>query len=60
LAKGCLFDESQLDLRAALRTGSSEQLARILGDLVNAKPVRHQMNPDECHHQAFSMASIGG
>lgn len=60
LAKGCLFDESQLDLRAALRTGSSEQLARVLGALINAKPVRHQMNQDECHHQAFSMASIGG
>jgi hypothetical protein len=43
-----------------LRTGSSELLARVLGALVNAKPVRHQMNPDECHHQAFSMASIGG
>jgi GTP 3',8-cyclase len=60
LAKGCLFDESQLDLKAALRSGSTAQLAHVLNALVNSKPVRHQMNPDECHHQAFSMASIGG
>jgi len=60
LAKGCLFDESQVDLKASLRAGFSGGLAHALGAIVDSKPVRHQMNPGECHHQAFSMASIGG
>jgi len=60
LAKGCLFSESQLDLRPSLLSGSSLLLARALGAIVDSKPVSHQMSPKECHHQAFSMASIGG
>jgi len=60
LAKGCLFSGSQLDLKPALRSGSSLVLARALGELVDTKPVCHQLSPEECHHQAFSMASIGG
>jgi len=60
LAKGCLFSGSQLDLKPALRSGSSLALARALGEIVDTKPVCHQLNPEECHHQAFSMASIGG
>ncbi len=60
LAKGCLFDESQLDLKKLVRSGIKGELAAALGAIVDSKPVRHQMNPDECHHQAFSMASIGG
>lgn len=60
LAKGCLFAESLVDLKPALRSGSSEILAGALGAIVDGKPGRHQMNPEECHHQAFSMSSIGG
>jgi cyclic pyranopterin phosphate synthase len=60
LAKGCLFADSQVDLKPALRTGSSLLLSQALGTIVDTKPVRHQMSPEECHHQAFSMSSIGG
>jgi cyclic pyranopterin phosphate synthase len=60
LAKGCLFSESQLDLKPSLWSGSKLQLTRTLESIILAKPAGHQMNPDECHHQAFSMASIGG
>lgn len=60
LAKGCLFSDSHIDLRPSLRSGSSLLLARDLGAIVDTKPARHQMSPEECHHQAFSMASIGG
>jgi cyclic pyranopterin phosphate synthase len=60
LAKGCLFSESQVDLKAFVRDGSNEALATALGDIVHSKPDRHQLNPEECHHQAFSMSSIGG
>jgi len=60
LAKGCLFAESQFDLKPSLRTGSNLLLARALGAIVDSKPVSHQMSMEECHHQAFSMSSIGG
>jgi cyclic pyranopterin phosphate synthase len=60
MAKGCLFDGSQVDLKPSLRDGSDLLLARTLGGIVDSKPVRHQMTPEECHHQAFSMSSIGG
>lgn len=60
IAKGCLFSGSQLDLKPALRSGSSLALAQELGAIVDSKPQRHQLTPEECHHQAFSMASIGG
>lgn len=60
LAKGCLFAGSQVDLKPALRTGSGLLLGQALAAIVDSKPDRHQMSPDDCHHQAFSMASIGG
>jgi len=60
LAKGCLFAESQFDLKPSLRTGSNLLLAQALGAIVATKPVSHQMSPEACHHQAFSMSSIGG
>jgi cyclic pyranopterin phosphate synthase len=60
MAKGCLFAESRLDLKPALRNGSPLLLAQALHSIVANKPDRHQMSPEECHHQAFSMASIGG
>ncbi len=58
--KGCLFAGSQIDLKPSLRSGSDLLLAQTLGAIVDTKPVRHQMTPDECHHQAFNMSSIGG
>ena len=59
-AKGCLFAESQFDLNPALQAGSDMLIAQALRAIVDTKPDRHRMNPEECHHQAFSMASIGG
>ena len=60
LAKGCLFSSVQTDLKLSLASGSRLLLARALGDIVDSKPVCHQISQEECHHQAFSMASIGG
>ncbi|MDA8428510.1 MAG: GTP 3',8-cyclase MoaA [Geobacteraceae bacterium] len=60
LAKGCLFAGSQADLKPSLRSGSRGLLAQALTAIVDTKPVRHQMSTETCHHQAFSMSSIGG
>lgn len=60
LAKGCLFADAHVDLKPALRTGSSLLLAQALGSLVDTKPIRHRMSLEGGRHQAFSMSSIGG
>lgn len=60
LVRGCLFSGSEVDLKPSLRSGSNVLLAQTLGAIIDTKPVSHQMNPDECNHQAFSMSSIGG
>ncbi|HIJ81209.1 MAG TPA: GTP 3',8-cyclase MoaA [Desulfuromonadales bacterium] len=60
MARGCLFADSQIDLRPALSSTTDELLLRDLETLVACKPDRHQLSSDDCSHQAFSMASIGG
>lgn len=60
LAKGCLFAGFQADLKPALRTGSDLLLGQVLHSVVDTKPDSHKMSPTDCHHQAFSMSSIGG
>ena len=59
-AKGCLFADVGVDLKPALQAENDLQLTRALTTIVAIKPARHLMNRTECHHQAFSMASIGG
>lgn len=59
-ARGCLFADTGVDLKPALKAGSDLLLTRTLSDLVAIKPACHMMNRAECHHRAFSMASIGG
>ena len=60
MAKGCLFADTQIDLKPALRNGSDELLMNALGGMVHSKPDRHRLSADECHHNPFSMSSIGG
>lgn len=59
-AKGCLFSESRIDLKQSLHENSDVILTRALAEVIDTKPVQHQMSTEECHHQAFSMSSIGG
>ena len=59
-AKGCLFADAGVDLKPALQAESDLQLTRALTAIAAIKPACHLMNQTECHHQAFSMASIGG
>ena len=59
-AKGCLFADACTDLRPMLLAENDLLLTQALNTIVSTKPPCHLMNPAECHHQAFSMASIGG
>lgn len=60
-AKGCLFANTSIDLKPALQADeNNRQLTRTLKGIIAVKPAGHLLNPAECHHEAFSMASIGG
>lgn len=59
-AKGCLFADAGVDLKPALQAENDLLLTQALTAIVAIKPACHLMNQTECHHQAFSMASIGG
>jgi len=59
-AKGCLFAATLVDLKPALQAENDLPLTQALQTIIADKPSCHLMNRAECHHQAFSMASIGG
>jgi GTP 3',8-cyclase len=57
----CLFSETELDLRALLRGGASdEELQRFLAQAVNIKPEKHDIGGEEFSPGSRPMQCIGG
>jgi cyclic pyranopterin phosphate synthase len=59
-AKGCLFSNKATDLIPFLRPPDPVNLARVLKDIVLAKPERHDMSCSGYGHNNFTMSQIGG
>lgn len=59
-AKGCLFSDEKTDLTPFLRPPDREGLAKVLQEIVQAKPEGHDIRCGEYTHSNFSMAQIGG
>ncbi len=59
-AKGCLFSDEKTDLIPYLRPPDPEGLARVLNEIVAAKPERHDITKDGYGHENFTMAQVGG
>lgn len=59
-AKGCLFSDEKTDLVPWLRPPDREGLAKVLRDIVSAKPERHGISQDGYGHSNFTMSQIGG
>jgi len=59
-AKGCLFSDEKTDLTRFLRPPDREGLARVLREIVQAKPEGHGIRCGEYSHSNFSMSQIGG
>jgi cyclic pyranopterin phosphate synthase len=57
--KSCLFSEQAVELRPHLQAGE-EEISRILQEVINHKPSRHQMDAEATMSAPFSMANIGG
>jgi len=59
-AKGCLFSDEKTDLVPCLRPPDRERLARVLNEIVAAKPERHHISQDGYCHKNFTMSQVGG
>ena len=59
-AKGCLFADTETDLKQWLRPLDREGLERALKDVVMTKPERHGISRDGYSHKNFTMSQIGG
>jgi len=59
-AKGCLFADEKTDLIPWLRPPDPVGLARVLTEIVSAKPERHSISQQGYGHKNFTMSQIGG
>jgi cyclic pyranopterin phosphate synthase len=60
MAKSCLFDGREHDLRPLLRDGSEAALDKALRQLVAEKPAKHFLSKTETMHEPFDMSKVGG
>lgn len=60
VAKGCLFDGNEYDLRPLLRNGDETALGEALREVVLNKPERHLLSNPDPARKRFSMSKVGG
>jgi GTP 3',8-cyclase len=60
VARGCLFSERGIDLKALLAYGDSGLLRHTLRRLVTEKPGRHHLSPEGTEQGYLKMSRIGG
>jgi cyclic pyranopterin phosphate synthase len=57
----CLFSESEIDLKSAMRCGASdEEIERLLRLSIEIKPEGHSINHEKCFAHLKPMSKIGG
>lgn len=60
MAKGCLFDDTEYDLKTVLRNGDRAALETALREIVNRKPRKGFICDADSHRKPFDMSKIGG
>ncbi len=58
--RGCLYSNSEIDLKPALRDGTDEDVLELIIKAINAKPDRHQMGKERWGQDNRKMYQIGG
>ncbi|MEN6349151.1 MAG: GTP 3',8-cyclase MoaA [Syntrophomonas sp.] len=59
--RGCLYDKQEVDLREALKNGTSdEELKKLFIKAIKAKPAQHSMNDGWGEENTRKMFQIGG
>ncbi|MEW6739078.1 MAG: GTP 3',8-cyclase MoaA [Nitrospirota bacterium] len=57
----CLFSETEIDLKSAMRCGASdEEIERLLRLSIEIKPEGHSINHEKCFTHLKPMSKIGG
>lgn len=57
----CLFSETEIDLKSAMRCGASdEEIERLLRLSIEIKPEGHSINHEKCFAHLKPMSKIGG
>ncbi|BCB97285.1 GTP 3',8-cyclase [Dissulfurispira thermophila] len=57
----CLFSETEIDLRSAMRCGASdEEIERLIRLSIEIKPEKHSINHEKCFTYLKPMSKIGG
>jgi len=61
MLKTCLHGKEDLDLKALLRGGASEEaIIQAIRETVFARPEQHFLNDDKVRHRDFQMSHVGG
>ncbi len=60
MAKGCLFDDTEYDLKTVLRNGDRAALETALREIVGRKPRKGFICDADSHRKPFDMSKIGG
>jgi cyclic pyranopterin phosphate synthase len=60
MAKGCLFDNKEYDLKPLLRTGNAVALREALREIVRNKPEKHENFNKDSACESLEMSKVGG
>jgi len=60
MAKSCLFDNKEYDLRPLLKAGSESALNEAMLQIVRNKPGKHFLSNENTTHEPFDMSKVGG
>ncbi len=60
MAKSCLFDGREYDLKPLLKAGSEAAVKEALLAIVMNKPGRHLLSSKDSDHEPFQMSEVGG
>ncbi len=60
MAKGCLFDDAEYDLKAVLRSGNRTALEQALREIVGRKPGKGCISNAVSARKPFDMSKVGG
>lgn len=59
-ARGCLFDDTEYDLKTIMRNGNRAELEEALREIVGRKPGRGRISDADSARKPFDMSKVGG
>jgi cyclic pyranopterin phosphate synthase len=60
MARSCLFDSKEFDLKPLLRSDREASLKEALQQIVRSKPGNHLLSNQDSAHEPFDMSKVGG